>query len=351
MCFQIFVQLQEFLCSRHPKSFTGTAIRPRDRYIISIIKAVRLVSINALPPTLTGMQKVDAPPCSTGRPRRSRPSMTRSKSRRRLAHGSRAGSNKEFRRTRLVSSSARPASFAGRGMPSNEPVSQGGRTQRQDRDHAGQAVDRHHASRERAEIPHRRGHGLRRRDHPVSAAHRECRRRSRPPSARWSALWIESGYPRCWRPARSGGFIRWHQRGSGVGDSSGAPSLRCVDGRDRRILARGCRSRIPRRFHQSSPRASRTMGRQGHIAGHPVRTSRQRKTLARRDNIARALGYGRPIVEEAMAMRSEPTRSAAKAGRSGVGATSPSARVSAKNRIPRRVAIAAAARLAIDDEP
>jgi len=42
---------------------------------------------------------------------------------RRLVHGSQVGSNREFSRARSVSSSARAASFAGCGTPSNKPVS------------------------------------------------------------------------------------------------------------------------------------------------------------------------------------------------------------------------------------
>ena len=64
----------------------------------------------------TATQKIDVAPCrcSTAQPWRSKPLMTRNRSQRRLAHGYRAGSNREFSRIRLGSSCDHPARFAGR---------------------------------------------------------------------------------------------------------------------------------------------------------------------------------------------------------------------------------------------
>ena len=87
----------------------GSTTEPRTRSVFKPIGCCR-----QLWPMWMAMPRTGAAPCrcSTGRPRRSRPSRIRSKRPKPLAHGFQPGSKTGFSRTRSACSSARAASFA-----------------------------------------------------------------------------------------------------------------------------------------------------------------------------------------------------------------------------------------------
>ena len=56
------------------------------------------------------------------------------------------------------------------------------------------------------------------------------RRPDNPRGTGWQALRLKGGYSQCRWSARSGGFVGGHECSRSIGDASGAPSVRCVDG-------------------------------------------------------------------------------------------------------------------------